>query len=63
MNAGLALSSDGDQHYRTPIAMRRSADWFVSELCHILPETPGKHGDLQGHADASWDIAKASPQR
>jgi len=25
---------------------------FVSELCHISPETPGQHRHLRGHADA-----------
>src|SRR5688572_20063395 len=25
---------------------------FVSELCHVPPETPGRHRDLRGHADA-----------
>jgi len=31
----------------------------VSELCHIPPETPSQHGDLQGHVDAYRCCAKS----
>src|SRR4029453_17422576 len=33
-------------------AQREVTISFVSELCHIPPETPAKHGDLRGRADA-----------
>ena len=34
---------------------------FVSELCHMPAETPGRHRDLRGHADAP--LKSLSPQR
>ena len=32
--------------------MPQAAGGSVSELCHMPPETPGKHRDLRGHSDA-----------